>query len=300
MFFILYLSPCTYVAKARGRKASKLPGGARRVVQTGGVVRTQSMPHSRDRYHSQQHQRRPGAPELSPNSTATFSPPPLTSGESSTTPGKSNLKQSSQFERKKEGPPAETTAAIAETNLLPEIPTMEVLLSSGAEEEGGEGSKVGKTPVKGVRFADEVDEDEEEESEVGGGKNEKQSTERNDTILPAVSELSASAKKTAEEESQEDKDREEMMESVDFDKVTGTSTPISEESPALAKRGLGSPSSADSSCAVEEREEVIVATMDDGVREHQNRETTTTARETEKEFSQELSSSTVAEECSNL
>ena len=174
---------------------------------------------------------------------------------------------------------------------------MEVLLSSGAEEEGGEGSKVGKTPVKGVRFADEVDEDEEEESEVGG---EKQSTERNDTIFPAVSELSTSTKKTAEEEAQEDKDREEMMESVDFDKVTGTSTPISEESPALAKRGLGSPSSADSSSAVEEREEVIVATMDDGVREHQNRETTTTARETEKEFSQELSSSTVAEECSNL
>ena len=47
---------CVYVAKARGRKASKLPGGVRRVVQTGGVVRTQSMPHSRDRFHSQQHQ----------------------------------------------------------------------------------------------------------------------------------------------------------------------------------------------------------------------------------------------------
>ncbi|CAI8024768.1 hypothetical protein GBAR_LOCUS14358 [Geodia barretti] len=153
---------CVYVAKARGRKASKLPGGVRRVVQTGGVVRTQSMPHSRDRFHSQQHQqRRPVAPELSPNSTATFSPPPLTSGESSATPGKSNLKQSSQFERKREGSPAKTTAD-EETNLLPEIPTIEVL-SSGTEEEGGEGSKVGKTPVKGVRFADEVDEEEEEE-----------------------------------------------------------------------------------------------------------------------------------------
>ena len=232
------------------------------------------------------------APELSPNSTATFSPPPLTSGESSATPGKSNLKQSSQFERKREGSPAKTTAD-EETNLLPEIPTIEVL-SGGTEEEGGEGSKVGKTPVKGVRFADEVDEEEEEESEVGGGKNEKQSTETNDTTLPAVSELSTSAKKTAEEE---DKDREEMMESVDFDKVTGTSTPIIEVSPALAKRGLtpdsqALTSSADSSSAVEEREEVIVATMD-GEREHQSREKTISE-------SGESETSTAAEECSKL
>ena len=234
------------------------------------------------------------APALSPNSTATFSPPPpLTSGESSATPGKSNLKQSSQFERKREGSPAKTTAD-EETNLLPEIPTIEVL-SGGTEEEGGEGSKVGKTPVKGVRFADEVDEEEEEEeSEVGGGKNEKQSTETNDTTLPAVSELSTSAKKTAEEE---DKDREEMMESVDFDKVTGTSTPIIEVSPALAKRGLtpdsqALTSSADSSSAVEEREEVIVATMD-GEREHQSREKTISE-------SGESETSTAAEECSKL
>ena len=122
---------------------------------------------------------------------------------------------------------------------LPEIPAIEVFSASG-DEEGGAGSKVARTPIKGVRFADEV----------GGAKTE-----------GVVSSEAAGSGVEREKEGGGDKGE---MDSVDFDKATGTSTPIAEESPSLAKRCLATPDShtlsssgADysSSSAAAEREE---------------------------------------------
>ena len=97
---------------------------------------------------------------------------------------------------------------------LPEIPAIEVFSASGDEESGAE-SKVARTPIKGVRFADEV----------GRAKTE-----------GVVSSEAAGSGVEREGDKGE-------MDSVDFDKATGTSTPIAEESPSLAKRCLATPDS---------------------------------------------------------
>ena len=104
-----------------------------------------------------------------------------------------------------------------------------------------EGPKVGKTPTKGVRFADEV-----------GRQGEREKTETATSTF-ATEPNSGGAK--AEDVRGE-------MDSVDFDKATGTSTPLAEDSPSLAKRGISPDSqtpsgSANSSSAVEEGEEVL-------------------------------------------
>lgn len=212
-------------------------------------------------------QRRPAAPGTSPTSTVFSPPPPLPlSGDTSATPGKSNLKQTSQFERKDTWP---SGAPPPDNNLLPEIPTIEVLSVSG-DEEGGEGSKVGKTSVKGVRFADEVKGGEgEREREEEGEKVVTSFGETSDSSPPVAPTGGSSGTKKAGEGEQE-----ELMDSVDFDKVTGTSTPIAEESPSLTKRGAVAPdshnlsSSPESSSAVEDREDVIVG--EEGGRESKN------------------------------
>ena len=147
-----------------------------------------------------------------------------------------------------------------------------MLLPVSGDEEGGEGSKVGKTSVKGVRFADEVKDGEGEREKEEEEKVVKSFGETSDSSPPmAPTGGSSEAKKASEGGEQE-----ELMDSVDFDKVTGTSTPIAEESPSLTKRGAVAPdshnlsSSPESSSAVEDREDVIVG--EEGGRESKNTE----------------------------
>ena len=135
------------------------------------------------------------------------------------------------------------------STLLPEIPTIEVLSASVTEEGGGGGGGGGggKTPVK-VRFADEVEAEERESAKA----EERVKAEDGKVPIKAV----------------EEKEREVIeMDSVDFDKVTGTSTPITEDSPNLSKQhddktssagqSLGSVATSLSSSTEEEREDVL-------------------------------------------
>lgn len=138
-----------------------------------------------------------------------FSPP----SSESATPGKSNLKQTSQFEN----PPAEP--ATSGSNDLPEIPTIEVHPVSEVQETAEEDSKGTKVAGKGVRFADL--------EEHQAKENDQQTAVQSNSV--DVSDVSVILKK------EEEKTEGEAigMESVDFDKVTGTSTPISDDSPSL-------------------------------------------------------------------
>ena len=190
-------------------------------------------------------QRPRATPSLSPTAAPVFA-----LGEAAT-PGKSNLKQNSQFSKKKATSPIEPTPG---ASILPEIPTIEVLSATSGDED--EGSKVGKTSAKEVRFADQV-----------SGATE---TERSPSSGQAVV---TTGEKTADEEGEKIE-----MESVDFDKATGTSTPITEDSPSLAKRGLTPESQNlsngvdESSSTAEEREEVLVAAAAEGERDSRERD----------------------------
>ena len=237
-------------------------------------------------------------PEHSPTST-TFSPPPFSVGDtSSATPAKSSLRQNSQFEKKNNEAPSSKTASSAKPQVLPEIPTIEVVVFGG-EEEGGEGTKVARTPVKGVRFADEVDTEENSssnaaEKEPGTASHAASSGTRIDSETTNDAEVEGVL---------EYKAKEDLMDSVDFDKVTGTSTPINEESPALTKRGLAPESqtltpSGELSSTAEDREEVLVENRGGGrentMKDNEKSETPQDAEESADE-TQEQCSSAVSE-----
>ena len=187
--------------------------------------------------------KRSGGGQTSPRLTSppVFSPPPLSEGA---TPGKSNLKHGSQ-QRKQT-----LSESDSSSTLLPEIPTIEVL-SASVTEEGGGGGGGGKTPVK-VRFADEVEAEERQSAKAEEREGSKVKAEDGKVPIKAV----------------EEKEREVIeMDSVDFDKVTGTSTPITEDSPNLSKQhddktssagqSLGSVATSLSSSTEEEREDVL-------------------------------------------
>ena len=108
-----------------------------------------------------------------------------------------------------------------------------------------------KTPTKGVRFADLVDPA--TEAEVGRGS---------EGAVRDIADVNVIVKKR-EDHAGEGRETIEM-DSVDFDKVTGTSTPIDEDSPSLPKHsssvdGAGRGVAIDTSSEQEEREEVIEA-----------------------------------------
>ena len=105
-----------------------------------------------------------------------------------------------------------------------------------------------KTPTKGVRFADLVD----PAAETEGGRGEEGAT-------IDIADVNVIVKKDIRETVE--------MDSVDFDKVTGTSTPIDEDSPSLPKHsssvdGVGHGVTMDTSSEQEEREEVIAAVVE--------------------------------------
>ena len=172
----------------------------------------------------------------SSNSPPLFSPPP----SEGATPGKSNLKQGSQ---------KKSTSSDASA-LLPEIPTIEVLSASDTEE-GGMGRGCGRTPAKGVRFADQVGaDDKEKEPKIPP------------VTSSSTSEASPDVKKRVIQTVEE---REEIeMDSVDFDKVTGTSTPITEDSPSLPKHINASGAGSNNTTAEEGDEEVFIGTVENG------------------------------------
>lgn len=148
------------------------------------------------------------------------------------------------------------------SNILPEIPTIEVHSTIDVEE-GEEEVKATKASVKGVRFADLVDAEAEEWAKVSA---QERAVTSNSVDIADVS--------VVVKEEGDDTEREAIeMDSVDFDKVTGTSTPLSENSPSLPKHSTSSGetfsgnSSTDTSTEHEEREEVIVADGKNGASE---------------------------------
>lgn len=237
------------VRSSRSRKATKPLAGLRR-SSVGGMARTQSMPHGRSaekHYPQRVPHKRAGT---SPSSPPLFSPPP----SEGATPGKSNLKQTSQYQN--------TSDTMSGSNILPEIPTIEVHSTIDVEE-GEEEVKATKASVKGVRFADLVDAEAEEWAKVSA---QERAVTSNSVDIADVS--------VVVKEEGDDTEREAIeMDSVDFDKVTGTSTPLSENSPSLPKHSTSSGetfsgnSSTDTSTEHEEREEVIVADGKNGASE---------------------------------
>ena len=109
-------------------------------------------------------------------------------------------------------------------------------------------------PTKGVRFADTVDPARKTEGERG-----------KEGAAIDIADVKVIVKK---EEDYTAEERETIeMDSVDFDKVTGTSTPIDEDSPSLPKHstsaeGEGHGIAMDTSSEQEEREEVFPAVIE--------------------------------------
>ena len=103
------------------------------------------------------------------------------------------------------------------------------------------GVKAVKTSSKGVRFADLVENEERETASADG--------------VEAGSKM-VTVTKQDEDGSVDERERLEM-DSVDFDKVTGTSTPITEESPRLTAKHTTSSTANDSSTTADEGEYII-------------------------------------------
>ena len=154
---------------------------------------------------------------------------------------------------------------------------IEVHAPSTAVEERGKGGRearavtVGKSPVKGVRFADLTE-------SVDSAKTDKQikdvKKEVTETYKSPPGEGSKDSSDVrvspttakAEDEGKVEEEGEREMDSVDFDRVTGTSTPINEDSPSLPKHASTAPEegqtfsgqmSADMSSEQEDQEPVL-------------------------------------------
>ena len=192
-------------------------------------------------------QKRTSTSTAPPPSPPPFSPP----SSDSATPGKSNLKQNSQFQK----PSPETTSA--GDHVLPEIPTIEIHSVNDAEETAtGAGTKGTKAAGKGVRFADE-------EEQANGS--EQQTAVQSNSVAVDITDIGI---KLQNEEDEKTGGEAIEMDSVDFDKVTGTSTPISDDSPSLPtkhsstvddSRHFMANATSDSSVEHEDKEEVIIA-----------------------------------------
>lgn len=162
------------------------------------------------------------------------------------------MKHNSQFQK----PSPEATSA--GDHALPEIPTIEVHSVSDIEESAGAGTKGTKVAGKGVRFADL------EEEQAKGS--EQQTAVQSNSVAVDISDIGIKLKNEEEKAGSEAIE----MDSVDFDKVTGTSTPISDDSPSLptkhsttaedSKQSFMANATSDSSTEHEDKEEVIVAT----------------------------------------
>ena len=154
---------------------------------------------------------------------------------------------------------------------------IEVHEPSTAVEERGKGGReeravtVGKSPVKGVRFADltESVDSAKTNKQIKDVKDEVTETDKRppgegskDTSDVRVSPTTAKAEDGGKVEEEEERE----MDSVDFDRVTGTSTPINEDSPSLPKHDSTTPEegqtfsgqmSADTTSEQEDREPVF-------------------------------------------